>query len=101
MVKYIKVNKESLPVSISYYALEKLKQETGKSLGDWNENDISYLEPLFFYALEAGFKAEKKVFEIKREDVIFMLDECWLDFTALITDFFTEITVGNQKKVKK
>jgi hypothetical protein len=100
MVKYINVNKEELPVSISYYALEKLKQESGKAIGDWNENDISYLEPLFFYALEAGFKAEKKVFDIKREDIIFMLDECWLDFSSLITEFFTEVA-GNQKKVKK
>lgn len=101
MVKYINVNKEKLPVSISYYALEKLKQETGKSIGDWAENDISYLEPLFFYSLEAGFRAEKKIFDIKREDIIFMLDECWLDFSSLITEFFTEVAAGNQKKVKK
>jgi len=101
MVKYINVNKESLPVSISYYALQKLKEETGKAIGDWDENDISFLEPLFFFALQAGFRADKKIFEIKREDIIFMLDECWLDFSALITDFFTEIATGDQKKVKK
>ena len=101
MVKYINVNKEKLPVSISYYALEKLKQETGKAIGDWDENDISFLEPLFFYALEAGFKAEKKIFEINREDIVFMLDECWLDFSTAMSDFFTEVANHNEKKVKK
>lgn len=101
MVKYISVNKEKLPLSISYYAISKLELETGKGIGDLGEGGLSLFEPLFFYALEAGHRAEKKVFEIKREDVAFMLDECWLDFSALMGDFFTEVAISNQKKVKK
>lgn len=101
MVKYINVNKENLPLSVSYYAIAKLKEETGKGIGDWDESDFTFLEPLFFYALEAGHKADKKVFEIKREDIIFMLDECWMEFNSLISEFFPVTTNDSQKKVKK
>ena len=101
MVKYINVNKEKLPVCVSYYALAKLKEETGKGLGEWKDGDIGYLEPLLFYALESGYRAEKKNFEIKRDEVAFMLDECWMQFDHLIIEFFTELDPSNQKKVKK
>ena len=66
MVKYINVNKEKLPVCVSYYALAKLKEETGKGLGEWKDGDIGYLEPLLFYALESGYRAEKKELRNKK-----------------------------------
>jgi hypothetical protein len=100
MVKYIECNKEKLPVSISYYAISKLEQETGKGIGDIGES-LSLFEPLFFYALEAGFRAEKKDFNIKREDVAFMLDDCWLEFSSLMTDFYADVANHNEKKLKK
>jgi len=100
MVKYIKCGGENLPISISYYAIAKLEEETGKGISDIGES-LSLYTPLFFYALEAGFKAEKKIFEINREDIVFMLDECWLDFSTAMSDFFTEVANHNEKKVKK
>lgn len=98
MVKYITCNGEKLPVNVSFFALSRLEQETGKGLGDFGES-LSYQEPLFFYALQSGFHADKKVFDIKREDIAFMLDECWYEFNTVAAEFFTEI--GNQKKVKQ
>lgn len=101
MVKQIKYNGEIHPISISYYAMTKVEAETGKKMADLGvDGSISFYEPMFFYALEAGYRAEKKIFSIKREDVVFMLDECWLDFTALMLEFFSEIN-NSQKKEKK
>lgn len=101
MVRHIKCNGVEHPLSISYYAISKLEEETGKGLSDLGDGGLSLYAPLFFYALEAGYRAEKRVFEVKREDVPFMLDECWLDFTALMGEFFTEVTERSQKKQRK
>ena len=101
MVKQIKCNGEIHPISISYYAISKLEAETGKGIGDLGDGGLSLYEPLFFYALEAGYRAEKKIFSIKREDIVFMLDECWLDFTSIMGEFFSDVTNHNEKKQKK
>jgi len=100
MVKHIKCNNEEHPISISYYALTRLEEETGKGLTDLDEN-LGLYTSLFFYSLEAGYRAEKKIFDIKKEDIPFMLDECWLDFASLMRDFITELTEISQKKLKK
>jgi hypothetical protein len=99
MVEYINYKEDKYPIRISYFAIKKVKEETGKALEDI-ENDITILEPLLYYSMEAGHKAESKNFTVKREDVEFMLDECWLDFISLIKKFFPNGD-GNIEKKRK
>ena len=100
MVEYIAYKDDKYPIRISYYALKMVKQETGKAL-DNLEEDITLLEPLLFYSLAAGHKAEGKNFTVNREEIEFMLDECWLDFVELIKNFFPNGDPNVEKKMTK
>ena len=100
MVEYITYKGDKYPVRISYYALKKVKEETGKALENI-EDDITLLEPLLFYSLEAGHKAANKNFTVRREEVEFMLDECWIEFVESIKKFFPNGNANVEKKAKK
>lgn len=87
IVQYISYRDEKWPVRISYYALKKFQEETGKDI-DALDNDITLLEVLLWYALIAGHQAEKKPMTLKREDVEFMLDESLDEFNLAMMSFF-------------
>ena len=99
MVEYLTYKEVKYPVRISYYALKMFKKETDKELENIiNDNNVELLEPLLFYALEAGAKATDKELTVKREDVQWMLDEIWQDFIKVIAIFFPPIDVDSKKK---
>ena len=89
MVEYLQYKDEKLPVRITFTALSKFQQETTKSIDDLDNlgANLILIEPLLFFSLEAGFKADKKVFEIKRKDMPDILDECWQLFMENIEKF--------------
>jgi len=99
MVEFLTYKEVKYPVRISYYALKMFKKETDKELENIiSNNDIELLEPLLFYALEAGAKACDKENKVKREDVQWMLDEIWQDFITVIAKFFPPIDSDTKKK---
>lgn len=110
MVKYLEVNKEKLPIRISYSALKKFQEETGKSLmGGEGLKDIftGELEVLLFYGLQSGFKIEQKVFPFKKDQMEDILDVTLFEFIKLIPEFFPKDdapkkpeTVSSLKKTK-
>lgn len=89
MVNYIEYGGEKLPIRITFTVLKKYQGETKKSIEDLDalSTDLTLIEPLFYYALEAGHKADKKVFEIKREEIDDILDECWQEFLENMDKF--------------
>ena len=106
MVEYINYEGESLPVRIQYYALMKFKGETGKSFDEMKAvakkgtdktaavelglDEFEILEPLLYYALVSGHKKinPEKEFTIKRKEAFNILEECFLEFAALLPKFF-------------
>lgn len=87
MTKEIKVGEKTYPVKISYYALSRLQMETGLSPEDISQN-MNLLEPLFFYSIEAGCKETGQQFDLKREDVPFILDDVYTEYMKLFQFFF-------------
>jgi hypothetical protein len=99
MVEYITYKNEKYPIRVSYFAVSMTKSETGKAI-DNLEEDITLLEPMLFYSLESGHRALDKNFTLKREDIKWMLDECWLEFTEKIGKFFPKGNANIEKKTK-
>jgi hypothetical protein len=84
MLSYIKYKDKKLPYKVSYYAISRLQKETGKGLENF-QDDMTILEPLLYYALEAGHKHEDIEFEISREDIPFMLDDQFSEFLVNVS----------------
>jgi len=91
MIEYIKYGGKKYPVRISTYAMKMFQKETEKNIADLMEvQDIALYEPLLYYSMVAGAKAEGAELDIKREDIEWVLDECFIEFVRLIPKFFPE-----------
>lgn len=88
MIEYITYKKKQYPIRLSYLALKKFKQETGKDFEKLDDNDIEIYETMLFYALESGGKAMDTPNPFKREIMEEILDECFFDFVKLVPKFF-------------
>lgn len=99
-VQYLPYKGQKYPVRISYYAIKKFQQETGKSIEEL-DSDISLLESLLWYGLVAGAQAENSELTIKREDMEFVLDESLVEFNEMLMSFFplpSDQTSNSKKK---
>jgi len=83
MVQNITYKGEKWPVRISYYAIKKFQEETGKEISEI-DTSISYLETLLWYGLIAGHNAANKELTLKREEMEFILDESMNDFNEIV-----------------
>jgi hypothetical protein len=90
MVEHIEYNGEKHPVKLGYYTIKKLQTEHGVSLEEAMGGGIELFEPMLFYALQQGYRAEKKDCPFKIEDMEQVLDDCFFDFVQLIPKFFPE-----------
>jgi hypothetical protein len=88
-VEYLKYGNKKLPVKIGYYTLKMMFQEHGVSMEQLS-GDITLYEPLLFYSLQQGHKATNKEFKYKLEDMVDILDDCFMDFVEIIFKFFPE-----------
>jgi hypothetical protein len=96
-IKFISYTKEGdkkptqYPIRLGYIALVKFKQATGKTFEKSmasEDADIELFEELFWAGLQAGCDVTKTVLDLKREDAPFVLDEVFMDFIAMIPEFF-------------
>jgi len=96
MTEQIAINKKKYPVRLGYYALKhtsiEVKEKIGKELNMDNmmEGGIEILEPLLYFSLISGAKAEKEELDIEREDMEFILDECMQEFMDMLPKFFPQ-----------
>lgn len=105
MTEKINYNGKEYPVKVGYYALKhtarEIKESQGRDIGimDVLSDDITVLEPLLFHSMVMGARLEKQVFEIKREEAEYVLDECLPEFMRLIPKFF-KANFGNEEEAK-
>lgn len=103
MIKYLEYYKEKLPVRVGYSAIQAVKKETGVDFTDQEsieagDLDLSVYELMLFTSLQSGHKGEMKTlpeeqrvpFKLKMEDMVDVLDECFMKFVAMIPTFFPE-----------
>jgi hypothetical protein len=98
MIEYIKYKGKKYPVRLSTYAMKMFQKETEKSIDDLMEvQDVALYEPLLYYSMVAGAKAEGTELDIAKEEIEWVLDECFIEFVQLIPKFFPENAgVGGQ-----
>ncbi len=101
MVEYINYEGRELPVRISYYVLKMFKKEKGVSISDLSQKDtdVEVYESLLYYGLVSGHKADKIPLpkEVCPENMEDILDECFMEFMALMPKFFPD-EEGKKKK---
>lgn len=103
MIKYIEYQKKKYPIRISYYALKHTSEDTGTSISSITDkgNDAVVFEKLLYYGLKAGCRAENIEMPFKEDDMEFVLDEIFFEFTDLVKDFFPKAKEGEDKQVVK
>lgn len=97
LIEYIDYKGEKYPLRISYYAIKHFQDETQKSL-ELIDSEMGLIEPLLWYSLVAGHKAEDKELTLKREEIEFMLDETLDQFNSIIVSFFPPAKESVDKK---
>lgn len=100
MVNFINYSGKQYPVTMGYYALMMLKQETGKDL-DLRNMTWEDCVTLLFYSLKLGAQIENQPFTMTKEDITPMLNECFVDFMKLIPQSFPALTEEETKSFQK
>lgn len=86
MIEFITYQGEKYPVRVSSYAMEMAQKETNVSLGEI-ENNFEGQKALLWYALVAGHRMAKKELTLKREDIEWILDECYFEYIEITVKF--------------
>ncbi len=93
-MQYLKYKEDYLPVKISYSALKRTmeyhEKETGNKLNLQNimTAGLVIYEPLLYYGLVAGHRAEERDLPYKIEDMEIILDDCLMEFIQLVAASF-------------
>jgi hypothetical protein len=99
MVEFITYKGKKYPIRVSYYVLLMASKEQGVSLEDI-DNNLEMQQSVLWYALVAGHKISNKELTLNREDIIWILDECYIEFQkALFT--FGKAIIDMQQEVTK
>lgn len=102
-VAYITYDEEKYPVIVGYRAIKKSREEDPKAKivlakdGTAIGGKIEDNEALLWYSLESGKYAVDKTTKLsfKREEMEFVLDECFIEFMKLVK-IFTDSVQGEQ-----
>lgn len=86
MVEFITYNGEKYPIRISYYVLMMAQKESGVELTDLEDN-FEAQQHIMYYGLIAGHKMAKKELTIPREDMVWVLDQAYLEFQKAMYEF--------------
>jgi hypothetical protein len=89
-MRYLTYKGKRLPYRVSYYALKHFEEETGKVFEEIEKPAAADLELLIWYALQAGHKAEGIAFDVDRQDVEMVLDECYREILEAAQGGFQE-----------
>jgi hypothetical protein len=86
MVEFIEYNGEKYPIRISYYVLLMAQKESGVAL-EQLENDFEAQQHILWYALVAGHKMAKVELTLPREEMVWVLDQSYLQFQKAMYGF--------------
>lgn len=102
MVEYVTIGGKKHPIRISYFALLKAQKESQVSLENL-DSDISSQQEVLWYALEAGYHFMKEPIpeELKKEDAVWYLDECYFEFQEAIYVFVRQMVETQEKALAR
>ena len=93
-IKYLTYKGKKLPLKLGIYTMMLVQEEHGVSFnqgadGDGNLAPSQYI-PLLYYGLQQGHKLAKRQFTLKMDDMHDVLNDCFMDFIALLPSFFPD-----------
>ena len=91
MVEFITYKDKKYPIRMSYYVLMMAQKESGASSLDQLDKDFEAQQHILWYALVAGHKLAGKELELPREDMVWVLDACYMEFQKALFEFAKEI----------
>lgn len=100
MIEFITYQGEKYPIRISYYVLLMAEKESGISLSDIDKNFESQ-QAILWYGLVAGHHLAKKPLTIPREDMVWVLDECYVEFQKAIFNFGKSLIEMQEEATKE
>lgn len=103
MVEYIKYQGEEYPIRISYYALKMMTKAKDIKVNDLASGkvELEIYEDLLFHALVAGAHVLKIEQKISKDEIQFVLDECFMEFVKMIPKFLPKAEKsGLEKKLE-
>lgn len=100
MYREITYRETQYPIRVGYSAMKAVKEKHGLSMSKITDDDIDVYETILEAALISGHKA--KGLEMPANlDYTDMLDEVFMDFVAMVPEFFAEKkSPGNGRKKK-
>ena len=96
MVEYIEFRGKKYPIRIAYRALVLAQAETGLTAAELEVN-LEAQQTLLWYALQVGAEITKQPHDLKREDMVWMLDENLYDYNRIMDIFIKEMVEGKKK----
>ena len=99
MVEFITYKGEKYPIRVSYYVLMMAQKESGVSLQELEKNFESQ-QSILWYALQSGHHIADKELTLKREDMMWVLDECYVEFQKAVYKFAKTI-IQLQEEIAK
>ncbi len=88
MIRKLKYKNRTYSLRIGYKALKGVVQELGREFDGTSDTfDFEGAESLLFHGLKQGASFTGKDFELRRDEMEDVLDECFDDFIAAFVDF--------------
>lgn len=100
MIEFITYQGERYPIRISYYVLLMAQKETGLKLEELDSN-LESQQAILWYALEAGHRMAKKELTLKREDIVWVLDESYIEFQKAMFHFGQSIIQMQEELIEE
>ncbi len=102
MTRTVTYKGKKYPLRISYKALKGVALTLGREFrSDTELFDFEGAEELLFHSIKAGCKFSEKEFDLKREEMEDVLDECFDDFIAAFVAFSQDVQKRAGLDVKK
>lgn len=99
MIEFITYQGEKYPVRVSYYALNMAAKETDSEL-ESVQGALDAQPALLWYGLVSGHQAAKKELTLKKEDIEWILDECYIEFQKILL-VYNKAIIDMQNEVLK
>jgi hypothetical protein len=96
MVAYITYQGKKNPVRVSYFVLETLKAKLNIRFDEITEDNMEVYKSILWAALQAGAHFTKETLDILEEDIVWVLDECFYEFTQLVPKFLLQMQEQKQ-----
>ncbi len=102
MIKTLSYKGKKYPFRIGYKALKGVVQELGREFdGQSDTFDFEGAEALLFHGLKQGASFSDQAFDLKRDEMEDVLEDCFHEFIAAFVDFSQAAATKGSPGAKK